>query len=378
MKRIPELDAIRGLAAVTILVYHLWIWISDSRWWFLITAVDCFFVLSGFLITGIILRYLEAPRFVLRFYARRGLRIWPIYYLYILTVFAIGPLLAGPSRALLPTFLTFTQYVDFHWRAPPPETWYGGILVSHTWTLALEEQFYLIWPALVLLAGRRRLVPMCLALAAVSATARGCGLFDRGPLLARCDGFALGGLLAALLADRERVARHLGRATGLFLGVIAVGVSYRVWGSFLHRRGWLFPHAPTALFSLNLFVFNLIYFGIVGLASCQAGRPWLAPLRDRRLTYLGQISYGLYLYHPLVYTLADRGAGRLGLGPSLALDALKLAACVAVASLSWRFIEKPILALKDVFVYRPEGAGDVAVGPTALPVAARAPAGETD
>ncbi len=116
MRRIPELDALRGLAALAIVVYHLWV----PQVTLLGTAVDLFFVLSGYLITSIILGQVDQPGFLGRFYARRALRIWPIYYLSLLALVALSPLLPGPSRLDgLPYYLTYTQRI--------PDYWFGDV-----------------------------------------------------------------------------------------------------------------------------------------------------------------------------------------------------------------------------------------------------------
>jgi peptidoglycan/LPS O-acetylase OafA/YrhL len=197
--------------------------------------------------------------------------------------------------------------------------------------------------------GRRRLAP--LAVVALSVWARAAGFYPKGPLISRCDGFALGGLLAGLLDDRERVARHARRFGALFAALGAVAVTYPVWGRLPLRRLW---HAPDpTVVSFSLFFMTVLYFCLVGTAVVFAGRPALAPLRDRRLAYLGQISNGLNLYHPLVYLAVDAAGERLGLGRSLGLDRLKLAGTFAVAAWSWRSVERPILALKDRYGYRP-------------------------
>ena len=105
-------------------------------------------------------------------------------------------------------------------------------------------------------------------------------------------------------------------------------------------------------FSLNHSRMAVAYFGLVGLVVCFSGHRYLAVLRSRLLGYTGQISYGLYLYHPIVFTAVRLIWHRLGWRESLAVDGLRVAASFAVASLSWRYIERPLLRLKDRFQYR--------------------------
>jgi peptidoglycan/LPS O-acetylase OafA/YrhL len=331
LPRVRELDAIRGVAALAVVAYHLYP--ATFAWGR--TGVDLFFVLSGYLITQILLRHQGSGRLLGAFYARRGLRIWPIYYLALLACVALNRLLERPSPVDgLIYYLTFTQGVPHYWSGPVPP-FLPALL--HTWTLALEEQFYLIWPALVALAGRRRLAALAVAVAALAVWARARG-FAVTILVARCDGFALGGLLAAIPADGGRA----GPPRRAFAAVAAAALA----GSI----AWEWRLLP-AWDPLKSLVANLFFAGIVGLIVCDAGRPWLAPLRDRRLCYLGRISYGIYLYHLIVIVFATEFARQAGLPRGPALDLAMVAATLALAAASWELLERPLLRLKDRFPY---------------------------
>jgi peptidoglycan/LPS O-acetylase OafA/YrhL len=341
---VAELDGMRAVAALAVVAYHLY---PGACAWGR-TGVDLFFVLSGYLITGILLRHRPGGGMLGAFHARRALRIWPIYYLALLACVALNGRLEGPpplAPAGLAYHLSFTQNVPLYWSAAPPP--FAPALL-HTWTLALEEQFYLIWPALVALAGRRRGAVALLALAAaalaVAARARG---FAPTLLLTRCDGFALGGLLAALLAAGGRRGRPPRRARGPCAAVAAVaGAGGVAW------EGHLLP----AWDPLKSLAANLFFAAAVGLVVGDAGRPWLAPLRDRRLGYLGRISYGIYLYHLIVIVFATDFARRAGLPPRGPLPDLALvAATLALAAASWELLERPLLRLKDHFPYQAPG-----------------------
>lgn len=342
MRRVSELDALRGLAALTVLLYHL----RPEKLFFGWAAVDVFFVLSGYLITSILLRHQDSPRFWAAFYIRRGLRIWPVYYLTLVGLVALNPWLREPLPLdALPYYLTFTQ--NF-WRYTGAE---GPPFIphfEHTWTLAIEEQFYMLWPLLLGLAGRKRLVPLSLALIGLAFVARAAG-WHWWLLATRCDGFAWGGLLAVAFPagsttpGNARSARWwawLGAGT---LAVLALGC---VW----YGRPFLSPpHGPYWPAATILGV-EIVACGLVALVLARAGGPGLAWLRLRPLVYLGQISYGLYMYHILVFWGID--ALLKGVAPPLLIAAIELALSVAVASLSWRFIERPILGWKERFDYR--------------------------
>jgi peptidoglycan/LPS O-acetylase OafA/YrhL len=347
MRRIPELDALRGLAAVSIVAYHLWF----LKFGFLGTAVDLFFVMSGYLITTIILEQIERPGFLSTFYARRALRILPIYYLSLMAIVAVKLATSGPAGLdAFPYFLTYTQFLPNYWFAENPPF---PSSFNHTWSLAVEEQYYLIWPPLLLLLGRRRLIPVAGTLIVLAVGARMAG-FSPWILLTRCDGLALGGILAVLMSAHES-GRISARVTGRAL--VAVGlasVAYlAVGGRMIRGLEWAWPGDGGARVgqSLRMLAINLMYLVAIGLVVLHSGRRWLAPLRDRRLTGLGQLSYGIYLYHCLVFEAVDGLSARLGISGQPAIDAMKLAASFGLAAASWRLVERPLLALKGRFAY---------------------------
>jgi peptidoglycan/LPS O-acetylase OafA/YrhL len=342
VRRVAELDAIRGLAALAVVVFHLWyIGPMEEVGVFAVLqyAVDVFFILSGFLITTIILEHGGHRGFLRSFYARRFLRTWPIYYLTLLVAAASARWWwPRPLSEWLPFYLTYTQNLSLYGFQELPQP----VHLNHCWTLAIEEQFYLLWPLLLLLLGRRWLVPMCLGLLALSAAARGAGFYDR-LLISRCDGFALGALLAALsrggFMERHPGGWRLVSALAAGASLIALAATWRVR-------------------ALHLTFMNLAFAASLSLVLGSVGHRALAPLRDRRLVYLGVISYGVYLYHPLVFAVVDC------VGRHWLLDIGKIGLVIVVAGLSWAWVEQPILRLKDRFEYEAEprsAAPDLAV-----------------
>jgi peptidoglycan/LPS O-acetylase OafA/YrhL len=342
MRRICELDSLRGLAALAIVIYHFKTSWLPFGW----GAVDLFFVLSGYLITTIILTNGRAEGFLTSFYVRRGLRIWPIYYLSLLALVVLGPLLPRPNNyAGFLNYLTYTQYTPHYWGGTVEDfTWY----LKHTWTLAIEEQFYLLWPPLVLLVGRRGLPFLALSVAAASVAARGSG-FHWWILAGRCDGFALGGLLAWLLLDGPWVARHL---KSVRIGFSTIGLMALSVLTLIGLTEGLPDHGPPRSPAVTILALNLLFTATVGLVVAHAGCPRLAPLRGPILGYLGTISYGLYLYHMIILRIKLDYAQRHGLGRAAGLDLLALVASFALAVASWHLIERPLLRLKDRFAYR--------------------------
>lgn len=369
MRRIPELDALRGLSALLIVALHLGLGPTCPAF---ARAVDLFFVLSGYLITATILEHRAAPRFLRNFYARRALRIWPIYYLALLGfAFLINPIRDRPHRLDgLWAHLTYTQNLPYYWgdRIPPFSPWF-----RHTWTLAIEEQFYLLWPLLAMRAGRRWLAVAALALIAGPIAAR--TQWPPWLLLTRCDGFAFGALLAIVPAGS--FARHRGRWSSAFalLGIAASAaiVSGDAISAALVSR-WPILGGPLG-YSVSETAYNALCGAIVGLTLSQAGRPALRPLRFPALCYVGTISYGLYLYHIPLFGLISADHYEVACTDSMTLDLAKLLASFALAIASWELLEKPILRLKHRYAYasaakRPASAAGVAAHP---PSVARGP-----
>jgi peptidoglycan/LPS O-acetylase OafA/YrhL len=348
MGRIPELDAIRGVAAVVIMLAHIGL-MPDSPWIF--SIVDLFFVLSGYLITKNVLKNRTSPYFLPVFFTRRALRIWPAYYLAFAVCLLLNRYLKWDHRPdAWPFYLTFTQNVHeyFGWRAPA----FSGMFL-HTWTLAIEEQFYLVWPTLLYRGGRRWVTGVVVASVLLPLAMRLQG-FSPYLLLTRCDGLAFGSLLALLLQDRERVARNLSAHRWGFalIGLVAlvVPVLGRLPTPVVKPGQGLVGH-PLVV-SLFLTRSCVVYFGLAGFLLCAQGLPALRWLRLRAFCHMGVISYGLYLYHPMVFGALPRLYQRfverkLGLTSSLLRNVVLLCVCVILAELSRRLLEGPIQAWKD-------------------------------
>jgi peptidoglycan/LPS O-acetylase OafA/YrhL len=347
MRRIPELDALRGLAAVAIVFYHLWF----TSYGFMGTAVDLFFVMSGYLITTIILKQREQPGFLATFYARRSLRIWPIYYLSILAYVVLSPVLPKSYHAEgLPYFLTYTQNLWQYWGAANPPF---AEAFNHTWSLAVEEQYYLFWPLCLVFLGKRSVVPLAVGLMALAVGARMAG-FSIWLLLTRLDGLALGGVLAAMLNsdDSARLPAETIKRSLIAAGLVSV--AWLAKGNVLMAAlatTWPALGKPLVALSLRMFATNLMYFSMIGLVVVNSGHRRLSWLRDSRLAWLGQMSYGIYLYHHMLFEIVQGYADRYGVTNRVAIDAVKLTSTFALSALSWHLIEQPVLSLKDRFGY---------------------------
>ena len=347
MKRIPELDAVRGIAALGIVMFHAYRTVFYLGWSF----VDLFFVLSGYLITTIIIDNLGEHGFLRAFYVRRTLRIWPVYYLTLVAVLALNSLSrTGYGTQSLAQHLVFLQNIQEYWGNHMPAF---PAAFGCSWSVAIEEQFYLIWPSLLLLAGVQSIPVIVTITLLATVTARYLG-FPDNILLGRADGLAFGCLLAYLaispgrLRQLRRVLAPLAIVSFSYICVLA----YASWRDPEPR--WQTP---------TFFAFALFFFTIVGCAICYTGHWSLAPLRSKWLGYLGLISYSLYLFHGpiLQYFPPIATAIHLPYG-----DILKWPLVFLLPTLSYRYFEGPILKLKERFDYRgsPQAASKLSLSGT--------------
>jgi peptidoglycan/LPS O-acetylase OafA/YrhL len=355
VKRVRELDGIRGMAALAVVCFHLAPGYAPLGW----VSVDCFFVLSGYLITTILLTNRDDPHYFFNFYVRRALRIWPVYYLTLLTViigYRYMPTNYPISAGIVLQYLTYTQAIQKLWfdLADRDIRAFG-----HTWTLAIEEQFYMLWPFAVQTLTRRGLLVLSVSMVACSVALRAAGM-SWYVLPARCDGFALGSLLALIMSGRYASAENRGMVrNGMFITVVIAGATVAV-------SLWCGGHTiPTPCGTLRIpnwgewvtAPINALFFGLIGTVILNAGSNWLAIMRWRPIVYLGATSYGLYLYHLPVLYAVEAMFRKFGSGHPFDdtrpffRSIIELSITVIVASLSWRFVEKPILGLKDRFRY---------------------------
>jgi peptidoglycan/LPS O-acetylase OafA/YrhL len=309
----PALDGLRAVAIILVVARHT---VGFGGGWI---GVDVFFVLSGYLITSILLRELrETGRIDLgAFYARRALRLLPA--LAILCSFQIvRSWFSSNGQEIREATLVGALYLEnwnnvYHW-------WPDG-LMGHTWSLAVEEQFYLLWPLLLPLVLIRGLWWACAGACALAVARMVCWRFGYAETTLDFSMLRPVGLLVgcALAFGQWRMSALAGTIALGFVIVIALAAS---------RSQIVFAVAPIA--------------ASLATAIVVLGSPgWLAiaPLR-----YLGRISYGVYLYHWPLFVLGEQwkphGWGHLW---PLGLVAL----IMVVAALSYEFVEKPILRLRD-------------------------------
>jgi peptidoglycan/LPS O-acetylase OafA/YrhL len=339
--RLPQLDGLRGIAILIVLLGHLIVFgfgLGIPKFGPLPPAgVDLFFVLSGFLITGILLRTKDSPGYFRNFYARRGLRVWPLYYLFLAFMFLFAahhvPTLSfDPQKH---NWLVFALYLQNIYHTQDLEL--APFALTITWSLAVEEQFYLIWPTLVALLKPRNLVAMLVGIILCAPIARAIvphfGINPYFNPLCRFDAMAMGSLLATWIYCRKPDAGRIARSAWLIIGFAAIG---EVVVHFMHLTHIASKSMVSAAFTAVL----ALALSVPGFAKALSFRP---------LAVTGKISYCIYLVHVIVARIAFYFFPEQQLSIKCLRCVLILAGTYSVAGLSWHFIETPILRLKRFF-----------------------------
>jgi len=343
---VPELDGLRGLAVLAVVLYHchtrlVGTWIYGPLLWGW-AGVNLFFALSGFLITSILIEAQNKPHYFRNFYARRALRIWPVYFLLLIVCYTVPEWFLGDTLTHQAHWKTLVAYALFiqnlrHTQLP-------GTL-GPTWSLAIEEQYYVVWAPIVRFCRGRLnwLLPVILVImVAASPVFRlsHAHWLNTTHTLIHLDGIAMGSLLALGLYSL-RIARR----TWLWIGLAAAVLGFVAAGTIFGGTSFL----DTGL--------SLGFAGVVLLAVAGTGvrNPVAWLLRRGPLAYYGKISYGLYMTHILVFVYFGSFDARLddghhlGIFGNLAIVALRLIASTIVATVLWYGFESQILKLKRFF-----------------------------
>jgi peptidoglycan/LPS O-acetylase OafA/YrhL len=368
---IPTLDGLRGVAIILVMLHHFTYYrptagIDEqiaSVVFFFWTGVDLFFVLSGFLITGILLDTRGSERYFTTFYARRVLRIFPLYYLVLFLAFVVLPKFPAVHAVLV-------GGVDL--RPPQWPYWFylTNILIAErgwvhgwvdiAWSLAIEEQFYLVWPLVIWLCSPRLVAWLCTAIFVAQVFARS---FARASDVAvlpiyvvtwfRLDGLVIGALLA--IALRRGIMPALNRLAPI---VAVAGVAGLIVITILGGHTWWWNRR------MQQFGYSLIAVTagamLVGAISRPADGLWSRMLSAGWLRAFGKYSYCLYLIHlPLMravreYVFDPEDYATLAVAPwigQVLFYFVAAAPAFALAWLSWRVFEAPILGLKARLPY---------------------------
>lgn len=309
MKYIPGLDTMRAIAVATVITHH---WFPGFLPGYHLErlGVDIFFYLSGFLITKILVTNLHMPAGVMlkNFYARRSLRIFPLYYLVIAVL-----IIAGVIGREWPWYATYTaNHYFFHHGWQP--------LTSHLWTLSVEEQFYIIWPVLIILS--RKWLPILFIVAAAGSIITTMMLTTGDSMVHvltvnNIYKFALGGLMAYYLKDILTMPRHIG------LSLLVVPLMAYI----------LFPSYDLIL--LPFICLCCLHIGLTGYTN-------FGPTN-----YIGRISYGLYIYHNFIPYFVAKFINH---GPFFYPICLGVLLLVSVTS--YHLFETQLLKLKKYFQYK--------------------------
>lgn len=347
IKYLKELDGIRAIAALMVMFFHFFQSLEVNTPFLSIikkgafigqTGVSLFFVLSGFLITRILIASKNSENYFLNFYMRRSLRIFPLYYFYLLLVFIILPLLNHTNIPAFKQQIFHWIYlqdfaITFHWDYKGP---------VHFWSLAVEEHFYLFFPMLVYFLKEKKLIIALLVIIFTSILVRFI-LSSKGYevfffTFTRMDELAMGAILAIFEIKNYFIENNVKYfATGFILSSIP---TILLWILFSGNK----------VVILQVFKFLFIsssYFFLVALIVCMKNSSFIKKILNTQfLSYTGKISYGLYVYHGLCYDYIESWP----LINALPLRfILSFALAYVGASLSYYLIENQFLKLKKMF-----------------------------
>ena len=363
----PAVDGLRGVAILLVLVAHARWAVGESThidrfvksltgvgW----SGVTMFFVLSGFLITGILLNTREQPQYFKVFYSRRALRIFPLYYLSLLVLLMVGPAVSNhvaslPEQQYRVYYFVYLQ----NWiRVFDPN--YTGALVGHFWSLAIEEQFYLVWPLVIWFTPVHVLRWVCIGLILASPLARGCAVMaDLRPLsvygmtFSQFDSLAAGALVAVWMFGPSKMPQR--KTLWLVCLVCIAGlVAVALW------RGRVSPHNRVGVV-LGPSLFTGVYVSLLMLALEESDRmgPLARAFSASPIRMLGKYSYAIYVVHIPLRWMTLKWFPELRQHQSAAMFAEFMIgytlASLAIAVISWHLIEKHFLALKRYLAYSP-------------------------
>jgi peptidoglycan/LPS O-acetylase OafA/YrhL len=366
----PTVDGLRGIAILMVLWYHApflfrqlpefsaqqspWgmlglFWRMSLGGWI---GVDLFFVISGFLITLILIRVKEEAGSLLAFWGRRALRILPLAVLYLVALFVLVRL--GDPLNLLPRFDAWPWYAFYLGNIHIAIYGWQPTAIMLLWSLAIEEQFYLVWPFLVRMCNGRQVLWWSIGIIVISPLIRALTLsaadYPATYVLTFCrlDALAAGAVVAVLYSSRgwrEQIMASCKRLTTPALAMILITLLVPFSPSLPQTRPWWF-----SVFGYSAIA---ISFAILLAASLDAQGPVKVLLTSRILTFLGKRCYGLYLWHVLAagLTIAALQSWPVGFYPHVFGWLVTL---LTMVSISWLLFEEPVLRLKRSLPYTEE------------------------
>ena len=354
----PTLDILRGLAISIVVFYHNFRTVSFFRFGWM--GVDLFFVLSGFLITDILLKTRETRFYFRNFYIRRVLRIFPLYYLVLFLFFTLSPILFKQQGSNT-VFSYYQSNSTWYWtyfqnwlmvkKGPPPVPF-----LSHFWSLAIEEQFYLLWPFMIFFIKNTKTIKRIIAGLILLAIITRLTVWIMYPhevekfycsTFTRMDSLLMGCFLAVHIREGNEISMKLVKGVITCFGMLRVG-SLLVFGN-LRQDNLLFP---TVGYSLTAAFFTSLVYLVLRYENAIMG--WVKHLSALR--FAGKISYGMYVYHIPIYlvlcnllskAIADTSQSLIG--NRLFVSGLSVLLTVAASTISFYLLERPILNLKKHF-----------------------------
>ena len=343
---IKQLDGLRGIAILFVLLFHFFnygfLYPYLSFGW---TGVDLFFVLSGFLITGILLDTKRNKGFYRTFLIRRALRILPLYYGVLLAFALISPHF-GPTT-------WFKEYQLYFWTHTSNYLFLTkGFFrpLGHFWSLAIEEQFYLIWPLLIWVFRPNHLLIISVVLMIVGILIRfsfSNPLLTYGNPLAHMDGLLFGGLAAILIRQkRSNILKYTDLLFVLSVGVLTA-YSLMCWFYVGIREGDTFMRLP---FTFTIISFAFVMFLLMTLKHSSIARP----LSNKVLVFFGTYSYGMYIFNSIFFHFSNwAGVDRLPDNQKLIAYSGVFILTIIASVLSYELFESKFLKLKYKFARVP-------------------------
>jgi len=366
------LDGVRGLAVLMVLCYDCLKLPGDGMPWTFVarkfaatgwSGVDLFFVLSGFLITGILLESRGRTGYWKSFLMRRSVRIFPLYYATLLVVFLGFPLaviLGFLSHNPIPNQLADQQnwywFYGQNWLFASQGTWPEGRVLNHFWSLAVEEQFYLVWPLVVAVLPTRSLKWFSIALFVTALGLRYWLLSNGTPgvttyvmTITRMDSLCAGAIAAIFIREHcfiQRWGRYLPA-----LAIVSAGTLFAVDQISPVLQSQSFA-AYSIGHSLLAVTFSLI---ILALVVCSREHIFARAFSIPPLRVLGKYSYAIYVFHRFVYmgVVSCHWHGLSETYRGWAIFGATVLGSLLAAEVSWRLLEQPFLSLKKYFP-RPE------------------------
>lgn len=341
---LPVLDGLRGIAVLLVVLFHVFLYNTaalgdhaETVMRFAVfgqTGVDLFFVLSGFLITRILLSSRNQKNQIKNFYIRRFLRIFPLYYLFLILIFYILPQLG-----LLKDDVNLIQKLSyFFYFQGIRYTWFNDFSgPMHFWSLAVEEHFYLFWPFIVSLLSFRNLVFTSIILIIISVLFRYFlktnGYSDFYFTICRLDSLALGAIISMI--EVKNISSEKVRKVAIFLFLITT-----LMISCLFISKHIF-HSSDLIASLKFTLIGMFYFSII-LYLLNSNKSIIGSIINLGVfSFCGKISYGIYVYHPLCLTLFKQ----LNLG-FLWYVTLSISVTIIISWISYNYFEILFLKLK--------------------------------